>query len=212
MKKLLFTLLFFLSIIIGYSQNFVEKYTNVDILKEYAMSTYPISNHMEKTFLNNINNANLEDLQDYLYIFWLARSTEPEKSWNEYMRNVNVVNHDYSTSIKKGYETDRGRVYLQYGAPNIISKNYNEPINYPYEIWQYYSVENQSNVKFVFYTRDMVTNDFILLHSTAIGEINNLRWQIYLRNRSYQTTVDISDTGVVDSWGNMQKDKWNIPD
>ena len=107
---------------------------------------------------------------------------------------VLVVDNAYKTQISKGYETDRGRVYLKYGPPNIISESYNEPSSYPYEIWHYYELgNNQRNKKFVFYSTDMLTNSFKLLHSDAIGEIQNYKWQIFLNSRWYDPfSVDIN--------------------
>ena len=40
--------------------------------------------------------------------------------------------------------------------------------------------------KFVFYTRDIATNDFQLIHSNAVGELTFYRWQTVI----YQRTGD----------------------
>lgn len=90
---------------------------------------------------------------------------------------VEVVK-EFSTSIRKGYNTDRGRVYLQYGPPDNRTQMPHEPSAYPYEIWQYYKVKGQSNRRFIFYNPDLVTNDFKLIHSDALGEIMNDQWQL----------------------------------
>jgi len=192
--------------------SFVEKYTNLDTLREYVSSTYPISSALEKNFLKgNLKTASLSVLQQYFLGFWQRRdASNPEKAWDAYKYLVEVTQYNFGTPVKKGYQTDRGRVFLQYGAPNVRAERYNEPSNYPYEIWQYYSLPGQSNRKFVFYSPDMVTSDFFLLHSDAIGEINNPRWQIDLRSRMYQT-VDLTDTQVINSWGDMQDDYWTLP-
>jgi len=192
--------------------SFVEKYTNIDTLREYVNSTYPISSALEKNFLKgNLQTATLPVLQQYFLGFWQRRDqNDPEKAWMSYKYQIEIVEHNFGTPVKKGYQTDRGRVFLQYGAPNVRAERYNEPSNYPYEIWQYYTLTNQSNRKFVFYSPDMVTSDFFLLHSDAIGEIHNSRWQVDLRSRMYQT-VDITDTQVINSWGDMQEDYWTLP-
>ncbi|MBL7137508.1 MAG: GWxTD domain-containing protein [Bacteroidales bacterium] len=192
--------------------SFVEKYTNIDTLREFVSSTYPVSSALEKNFLKgNLRTADLATLQQYFLGFWQRRNAEdPEKAWEAYKYMVEVAQHNFGTPVKKGYQTDRGRVFLQYGAPNVRAERYNEPSNYPYEIWQYYTLGNQSNRKFVFYSPDMVTSDFFLLHSDAIGEIHNTRWQVDLRSRIYQT-IDITDTQVINSWGDMQDDYWTLP-
>jgi hypothetical protein len=56
----------------------------------------------------------------------------------------------------------------------------------------------------------LVTSDFYLLHSDALGEFNNPRWQVDLRSRIYQT-IDLSDTQVINAWGDMQEDYWTMP-
>ncbi|MBE0648748.1 MAG: GWxTD domain-containing protein [Bacteroidales bacterium] len=192
--------------------SFVEKYTNIDTLREYVSSTFPISSGLEKNFMKgNLKTASLAVLQQYFLGFWQRMDpNNPEQAWLAYKYLVEVTEHNFGTPVKKGYQTDRGRVFLQYGAPNVRAERYNEPSNYPYEIWQYYSLPNQSNRKFVFYSPDMVTSDFFLLHSDAIGEIHNSRWQVDLRSRMYQT-IDITDTQVINSWGDMQDDYWTLP-
>ena len=78
-----------------------------------------------------------------------------------------------------------GRVYLQYGPPNVMTQSYFEPAAFPYEIWHYYDLQGQRDKKFVFYTNDIATNDFQLIHSNAIGEITNNRWQNIIHSRTW---------------------------
>ena len=192
---------------------FAEKYTNPDTLREYISSTFPISSGIERAFIKGmVKTADLKTLQQYFYTFWEKRDmSNPQAAWLKYQAEVNKVNYNFGTPVKKGYQTDRGRVYLEYGPPNIRSQQYNEPSNYPYEIWQYYTLNNnQRNKRFVFYSPDMVTSDFFLLHSDAQGEVYNSRWQIDLRNRIYQTK-DLQDTQVINSWGDMQQFYWDTP-
>ena len=195
------------------ANTFAEKITNRDTLKEYINSTYPVASGLEKAFIReSLKKADLRVMQQFFYSYWYQRdANDPEKAWMFYKAQVYKVQVNFGTPIKKGYQTDRGRVYLQYGPPNTRSTQYSEPSNYPYEIWQYYTLNNnQRNRKFVFYSPDMVTSDFFLLHSDATGEINNPRWKIDLRNRIY-STHDLQDTQVIESWGNMQQDYWDLP-
>jgi GWxTD domain-containing protein len=192
---------------------FVENITNLDTIREYINSTYPIATGIEKAFIREpLKKADLRTMQQFLYSFWSHRDpVNTKQSFLNYNAMIYKVQMNFGTPIKKGYQTDRGRVYLQYGPPNTRSTQYSEPSNYPYEIWQYYTLNNsQSNRKFVFYSPDMVTSDFQLLHSDATGEINNPRWKIDLRNRIY-STLDIQETQVINSWGDMQSDYWELP-
>ena len=107
----------------------------------------------------------------------------------------------------KGYLTDRGRVYLQYGAPNDVKEVPSDPVTLPYEIWDYYYLNNQSNVKFVFYDPVLTGNDYELLHSNLYGEVQNPNWRMHLVRR-IQTQRDIYDPNPVDYWGNDMDDYW----
>lgn len=192
---------------------FAEKIINADSLKEFINSTYPISTGYEKDFIRyQLKKADLPTLQKYFYTFWQQRSSsEPEKAWQGYKAQVNIAQANFATKIKKGYQSDRGRVYLEYGPPNAREGHYAEPNTYPYEIWQYYTLNNsQRNKRFVFYSPDMVTADFILLHSDAIGEQYEPRWKVALRSKMV-SPVDISETQVVNVWGDYSEDAWDLP-
>jgi GWxTD domain-containing protein len=161
---------------------FVERFTSADTLAEHIRSLEPISDQMEVSFAENqLDPSNLELMQQYFLNFWVKRDPEnPEQRWNEYHSRVIKVNENYSTALQKGYLTDRGYRYLKYGPPNTIDYRYYEPGKYPYEVWHYYKMENQSNRRFVFWSPKSVTNDFQLLHSDAIGEIRNPQWKLKL--------------------------------
>ncbi|GAB4311383.1 MAG: hypothetical protein Kow00127_01370 [Bacteroidales bacterium] len=192
---------------------FAEQITSVDSLAEYIRCLEPISEESEKAFAQaHLQSSDLDVLQRYFYSFWVKRDPlNPEEAWMNYLNEVYKVNRAYSTRIQKGYETDRGRVYLKYGPPNSISESYNEPATYPYEIWHYYVLPNgQRNKKFVFYTKDIVTNDFILLHSDVSGELSNYRWQYVLHGR-VDPGFDIDRSDVPSSWGGNAKRYYDIP-
>jgi len=192
---------------------FAEKITDRDSLKEYISCLYPVATGIEKAFIREaMKKADLKTMQQFLYSFWIQRDQQnPEKAWVTYKALIYKVQVNFGTPVKKGYQTDRGWVYLKYGPPNTRATRYNEPSNYPYEIWQYYTLNNnQRNRKFVFYSPDMVTSDFFLLHSDATGEVNNPRWKNDLRNRIYKTN-DIQDTQVIQAWGDMEQDYWDLP-
>jgi hypothetical protein len=92
---------------------------------------------------------------------------------------VMQVNHNYSNFSYKGYKTDRGHYYLKYGPPNYIEYHQSDINSFSYEIWSYYDFPptGQVNVYFVFYEKDLVSRDYRLLHSNAVGELQNLRWK-----------------------------------
>jgi hypothetical protein len=109
------------------------------------------------------------------------------------------VEREYATQALPGFATDRGRIYLQYGPPTLTEKRPFETDAYPDEMWQYNVLESpnapyQINRIFVFANLTVGTKAYELLHSTALGEISNPRWQIVLQKRSYFTN-DPDETG-----------------
>jgi len=185
------------------STTFAALITNRDTLAEFIRCLWPISSPNENTFaLNQLEMADSKLMQQYFYDFWQKRNAQnPEAEWMKYKAEVDKVNDNYTAGKKKGYMTERGRVYLIHGAPNQISKAYNEPSTYPYEIWQYYTLKNQSNRKFVFYCPEIGGHDFSLLHSDARGEVFESQWMVILKKRT-ETMNDFDKTKAKSNYGN----------
>ncbi|MCF6170690.1 MAG: GWxTD domain-containing protein [Bacteroidales bacterium] len=181
---------------------FVSKITNRDTLLQYIKFTYPISTEAEKYYAETQSvNENLESLQKYFYIFWLERNKlHPDEAWEDYYQRVKQANKNFRTVSREGYMSDRGRVYLQYGQPNVISESHHEPAAFPFEIWHYYKLDNQTDIRFVFYTQEIATNDFQLIHSTAKGELRNYRWQTVIYSRTWDPP-SVDDAVIPDTWG-----------
>jgi len=161
-------------------------------------------------------------MQQLFYNFWKSRNDkDPQLMWLEYYKEVMKVNKEFGTYGLKGYDTDRGRVYLQYGPPDQRTKADVEPSAYPYEIWEYNSLydkslaltypdNKQSNKKFVFYNPDLVTNKYTLIHSTAQGEINNVRWELLIHKRDTQSN-NLDNETVPEHFGGNADDNYRSP-
>lgn len=194
---------------------FVDNITNKDTLAEYIRSVRPVSSEIEMRFADNNfpekSDPDLALMQKFFLNFWNERNNlNPEQEWENYKKQVVQANKSFSTKIKKGYETDRGRIYLKYGAPNSLIDRSQEPSNYPYQIWHYYKTEKRGNSKFVFYNPDEVTNDYELLHSNVLGEINDFRWQYRLQRRNTPNT-NLDEPKGQEHYGNRPEDFWNNP-
>jgi GWxTD domain-containing protein len=196
---------------------FVGKYNRLEMLEEYLRCLHPISSQDEIYQVNRRMNFNdLNMMKKFLYYFWKTRNPEdPEGAWLAYWKEVEKVNASYSTNHKKGYDTDRGRVYLQYGAPNTISPNYFEPNTYPYEIWHYYRLNDhlsaeQSNRKFVFANLEQGTKEFDLIHSDAKNEVTNRRWHHDLHSRS-SMSIDLDQENGDQHYGGRSQDFFENP-
>jgi GWxTD domain-containing protein len=181
---------------------FAGRIKSKDTLALYIDYLAPISTNTERLYVDNqLDNADVEELRRYFLNFWIERNEmDPEFAWNEYLLLVKQANHNFKAVSIPGYKTDRGRVYLQYGQPNIISEQYFEPAAYPYEVWQYYRLDDQNNKKFVFYTHDLVTGDFLLIHSDAVGELSNYRWETVVYRRTWDPN-SLDDAIIPETWG-----------
>lgn len=195
---------------------FAQNIENLDTLREYLNCLNPRCSEAERDYINNlVKTDDKATMQQFFYNFWNSRAPfNPKDAWEEYYNQVKRVNASYSTRTKKGYLTDRGYMYLRYGTPDKICQEPFEPGAYPYEIWHYYEVAGQRNKHCVFMSQDMVTNDYQLIHSDIIGEVNNPRWQMMIYSRFYGQgySGDIIDqTEPTGAWGTHAGDLYNNP-
>ena len=148
-------------------------YTNKDTLSKYLDYLYPLSPNESRSAKNLINKNDIDLMNNFFIDFWVL-----DQSLSSMAKYHNEVKVNMSTNTKiLGYLTDRGRVYLQYGAPNSRHKSENNSSTYPYEIWHYYKLENQINKKFVFVNDDFATNEYKLRYSNVDGEVSNSEWR-----------------------------------
>lgn len=197
---------------VGISNSFVAKMNNLKELQDNVASLYPLATPVEREFFNKrMTKIPLDQLQRFFYSFWIERApNDPEKAWNEYKKKVEFVQQKYGSKLVKGYRTERGRVYLQYGPPNSIKESPFSPTIYPYEIWHYYYIEGQTNVKFVFYNPEGPTNEYDLIHSDKIGEIRDPAWQQKLMKGRHG--IENFDVKKPDNfWGNDMDENWRNP-
>lgn len=186
-------------------ETFASKFTDKIILEDHIRSLYPISTDIERMFVNDkLKSADLQLMQQYFFNFWLQRNNlDPENAWIAYKKQVEIVNAKYSTKVKRGYDTDRGRVYLEYGSPDeIVDKSFEASSGLnegwgqvPYQIWHYYKLKNQANRKFVFGNPNLALSDYQLIHSNAIGEISDPDWEAKLsRGNTHMNDSDSRQT------------------
>ncbi len=181
---------------------FMER-INKDSIDEFIYCLRPISTPIEKKIVDNqLDELDEQIKMQFFYSFWYNRNVqEPEREWLRYKRQVRLVDAMFGTQVKNGYETDRGRIFLKYGAPNTVDDKPHQPSTYPYQIWHYYKVGKFNNKRFVFYMPDLVTNEYEMLHSDLPGEINNHDWRRDLNKRNTQGG-NLDDTDINSQWGN----------
>lgn len=178
-----------------------QKSITDDSVGFYLESLIPIS---RATGVKNIiavsKSRDGDEARKHIQLYWTATAPDNTyEAWMKYKQQVQLVERVYSNNFQEGFETDRGRVYLQYGAPTNIIKRDNSTNEYPFEIWVYNEIGKFSNKRFIFYNPDLVNNTYRLLHSDMVGELKNPGWQRELAKR---TTAG----------GNVQDPNGNVDD
>ena len=150
----------------------------------------------EAEILNGVlRSDDLKAMRFYVFRHFVRiNQNNPEEAFRSYIENANAVHARFQSGFRYGFETDRGRTYLRFGKPDDMVHVEDDPSAPPYEIWIYYTFPKtgQQNVKFLFYNPTLAGEDFILLHSTARGEIRNPKWErvLYSRNAADQEDGD----------------------
>lgn len=114
----------------------------------------------KKEFSEITANENKKEAVDK---FWLGVGTNPDRSKElirQYYNRVQDANR-FFTAHMEGWKTDRGMIYIVFGAPNIIYKT-NET-----ESWLYGEENNFMSISFNFYkvTNPFSDNDYLLERS-----------------------------------------------
>jgi len=79
--------------------------------------------------------------------FWATHDSTPETVENEikisYYYRLELANRRYTSMGRNGWATDRGRVLILFGEPDLIEDYPFEQNNRAYQVWSYYNVDNQ---------------------------------------------------------------------
>lgn len=138
----------------------------------------------------------------FLHKYWTTQAGKhAEVAYDGYMKVARLVDEMFRSGFGYGFETDRGHVFLKYGIPNDVITVEDEPSAPPYEIWFYntFPATHQTNVRFLFYNPSLTKNGHELLHSTAIGEVTNARWETELYRDATQETPGVNDRVMGDN-------------
>ena len=175
----------------------------------FLASLIPIARPAEiKNIISTLKSKNLEKSRKHIQAFWRESApTNSYEAWIKYKIQVVFVEVLYGNNFQDGFETDRGRVYLKYGAPSTHVVRENSPSEYPYEIWTYNKIGKYSNKRFIFYNPDLTNGAYRLLHSDVLGELKNAAWSQILSQRN-TNNGDIDDPNKFNqkSWGSNSGD------
>jgi GWxTD domain-containing protein len=135
-----------------------KKWLNEDVI-------YIITPEERSAFVHLQTN---EEREQFIEQFWQRRNPDPDTAENtfkeEHYRRIAYTNEHYASGIP-GWKTDRGRIYIMWGAPDEIDSHpsggtYDRPSTegggttstYPFEDWRYRYLEGigeDVNIEFV---------------------------------------------------------------
>ncbi|MCW3077168.1 MAG: hypothetical protein JWO32_1777 [Bacteroidetes bacterium] len=194
---------------------------NADTLKMYVECLWPIANGLDKErVINQAVKKDKELMKKFVIDFWQRRAADtanPLKMWAEYYQSVQQVMVLFKCGKQPGYYTERGRVYLQYGPPSQRSVQNADLNTFPYEIWQYYRLNDKSNGqffsnrKFVFVNKNIGDDCHTLVHSDTRGEIYNDRWRFELTRRNNNGIANPDNPTPAGTQNNQFDEIYNNP-
>jgi GWxTD domain-containing protein len=121
----------------------------------------------------------------YLVRFWRNRSsaaggatTDARRTFYDRLTRVDAT---YRYGGSPGYRTDRGRIYLTYGAPSGVDRQTFNSDTAPFEVWTYENIPGEGLSEFVFVDRNN-SGEMTLVHSTVTGEISLPQWRSEITN------------------------------
>ena len=169
-------------------------------IHNYIRMVAPIASLADRRILGNLRD--LEDtarVAQFLVGFWQENAPgNAIQTWKGYLDIVQRVDREFGSRTLPGYKTQMGRVFLQYGAPSLVEDRPFDGKNYPYQIWQYDHLKSgstpvQQNEVFIFVDQELVGRQLTLIHSSAIGEVKDHKWQYHL-SRHTNAGPDIDAT------------------
>jgi GWxTD domain-containing protein len=153
----------------------IAELTEDDIEKELLVIKYLMTEKLIRQ-VEILNDGHAK--RSFLASFWKANDPNKETDVNEfrieYERRLRIANERYGHFQKEGWKTDRGRVIIMNGEPNIIDDHpFEASRGDGYQVWRYDSIEG--GVVFVFVDRNNLGN-YRQVHSTKRGELTNQDW------------------------------------
>ena len=160
--------------------SFAQKKREVGLSKQYKEwldkdVAYIISEE-EKRFFKDLKND--EERENFIQQFWERRNPDPRSSYNafkeEHYRRIAYANQQFASGVP-GWRTDRGRIYILYGAPDdreihATGGTYYRPYRegggvtsrFPWEKWFYRYIEGVCHSCELLFVDSSISNEYHL--------------------------------------------------
>ena len=127
------------------------------------------------------SSLSVEGKRNWLRQFWARRDPTPGTARNEdrdrFYAAITEANRKFregGASAIPGWSTDRGRIFIKYGAPDeVVERKVQSGGTSPYEIWKY---TRSRNLKYVFMDLTRFGN-FTLIYTNDVRERSRPDWQ-----------------------------------
>lgn len=130
------------------------------------------------------NLKTLDAKRKFLYKFWKKRDTNLNtprvESRDEFFQRIKDANKKFKENFKDGWKSDRGRIYVLYGAPSEVETHFMEADVKNYEIWTYDYFEGGTICVFG-EAQTSGEGTYLLLHSTMRNEFKDPDWYAKLK-------------------------------
>jgi GWxTD domain-containing protein len=132
----------------------------------------------DRKFYKNL--ANVQAKREYIASLWQANCPDEIQSGLAYRQLYLLRAEDtekrFRSPSRPGWKTDRGRVFILYGAPSHIDRTPSSTTTLPYETWTFDNLKGQGGVVFIFADR-LGFGNYEQVHSTLQGELQDPNWQ-----------------------------------
>lgn len=132
--------------------------------------------------------------REFLRSFWARRNPSPGTRKNQVEETFNAriaeVNRKFAEPGKNpvpGWRTDRGRVYLEYGAPDITLSRRGPGPTLPFTVWKYTQSTKHRKYCFVDITR---FGNYVLVYSNDPREPSRSDWRRLLGDDGYEDALE----------------------
>ena len=155
----------------------LERLNEKELDDEFRRTVYLTTKEERKIFeaLENVDGK-----RKFLYSVWAKPRVEYAISGppfrEEYLARARFADETYKSVFDPGWRSDRGRVFILYGAPSYVERFPSTPESLPYQTWTYDHLKGQARIIFVFVDRAGF-NKYELIHSNLRGERRDTNWQ-----------------------------------
>ena len=192
----------FISLFDGENYGLREDYFSLKKKKEQIVRTFTsftdeflLISYFTKSSNRKVWNTLTNDGKShFIQRFWHNLDLDPTTKNNEFLEKIKLRIADANlkfSSHKKGWKTDRGRIFIKYGTPDDVIKMdtglYTKYTQKDFEIWKY---RNEHFLTYIFIDF-MMNGNFTMIYADGDDfEITNPKWKKYLG--------EDFDTGLLD--------------